>query len=131
MRPNCHSAFIAFLIVSIISLFACGGGGGGGSTLDPETPNASGSYIYNERNTLTLNIETSRYTEECGPTVGTEIHDVSVQEDVMYWYNDGEVDMTWYQTVNGEGEIQGTWECAYNGITFEIGYFCPNPQKYR
>jgi hypothetical protein len=96
---------------SLTSIFILSCSSGSGDDDNPQTYNASGTYVYDsESGILTATFTYSEFPG-CGPGVGVETYDVdSISDTTMVW-NEGEEDMLiWNRDSGIAGDIKGTWD---------------------
>lgn len=109
-------------LASILSLSCSSGDGNDGDDNNPQTYNASGTYVYDS--VAAVLTATFTYSEflGCGPVVGVETNDVdSILATTMVW-NDGEEDMLIWERDSGiPDDITGTWDrIDDDGNTYEL-----------
>lgn len=101
--------------ISLTSIFilSCSSASGDddGNDDNPQTYNASGTYVYDSLTGILTATFTYSEFPGCGPGVGVETYDVdSISATTMVW-NEGEENMLiWNRDSGISGDITGTWD---------------------
>ena len=97
--------------LSLTSIFILSCSSGSGDDDNPQTYNASGTYVYDSATGILTATFTYSEFPGCGPGVGVETYGVdSISDTTMVW-NEGEEDMfVWNRDSGIAGDIKGIWD---------------------
>lgn len=103
--------FCIFLTSIFILSCSSANGDDDGNDDNPQTYNASGTYVYDSLTGIITATFTYSEFPGCGPGVGVETYDVnSISATTMVW-NEGKEDMLiWNRDSGMAGDITGTWD---------------------